>query len=168
MPSRNAISHSLDPLDHPSDRADDSIADRVIDPLDQVNEKRLFATPSSAASPPATTAPIESSAPIEPSWRRPLDIRALRKRLGMPQRLFAGSFGFPVATLRHWERGNRRPSGTALVLLHVINEHPNLVMRAVRKARLRDPGSIAPIEQITSTRLRPGFALRPLPRRHPR
>jgi len=37
------------------------------------------------------------------------DIVALRRRMRLSQREFAGWFGFPIATLRHWERGSRRP-----------------------------------------------------------
>ena len=83
----------------------------------------------------------------------------------MPQRLFAGSFGFPVATLRHWERGNREPSSTALVLLHLIAENPNAVMRAVRRARLRYPGMIAALQPPKGSRAPPGFVWRLVPYR---
>jgi hypothetical protein len=44
-----------------------------------------------------------------------INVRAIRERMNLTQRQFAGRFGFPVATLRHWERGNRKPAGTALV-----------------------------------------------------
>ena len=64
-----------------------------------------------------------------------IDVRAVRLRLGYTQRVFASVFGFPVATLRHWERGNRRPTGTALVLLHVIKRNPGVVMTVVRMLR---------------------------------
>ncbi len=97
-----------------------------------------------------------------------LDVRTLRKRMDLTQRQFAGWFGFPVATLRHWERGNRQPAGTALVLLHVIRENPQVVLQAVRKARLWHPESVAGIEPLRSYRAPPGFSDRPLPRRRPR
>jgi DNA-binding transcriptional regulator YiaG len=64
-----------------------------------------------------------------------VDVRAVRLRFGYTQRMFAAVFGFPVATLRHWERGNRRPAGTALVLLHVIKRNPGVVMTVVRMLR---------------------------------
>jgi putative transcriptional regulator len=73
-----------------------------------------------------------------------LDVRALRERLRLTQRQFALIFGFPVATLRHWERGNRRPTGTALVLLHVIRENPRAVRSAVLKARSNAPDDDVP------------------------
>ncbi len=94
-----------------------------------------------------------------------LDVRALRTRMDLTQRQFAGWFGFPVATLRHWERGNRHPAGTALVLLHVIRENPQVVLQAVRKARLWRPESVAGIEPLRSYRAPPEFSDRPLPRR---
>jgi putative transcriptional regulator len=36
-----------------------------------------------------------------------------------------------VATLRHWERGDRRPTGASLVLLNVINRNPKAVLAAL-------------------------------------
>jgi len=89
------------------------------------------------------------------------DVRALRERMRLTQREFAGWFGFPVATLRHWERGNRTPTGTALVLLNVIRENPRVVLQAVRKARLRDAGSLAVIEPPKTHCAPPGLGDRP-------
>ena len=64
-----------------------------------------------------------------------VDVVALRTRLGLSQARFAHRFGFPVATLRHWEQGNRRPRGCALVLLHVIAFDPGLATRAILRAK---------------------------------
>jgi len=89
----------------------------------------------------------------------------MRKRMRLTQREFAGWFGFPVATLRHWELGNRRPTGTAFILLHVIRENPRLVLQAVRKARQRDPSSVAKIERSRSYRAPPGMSYRDPPLR---
>ena len=50
-----------------------------------------------------------------------------------PQPVNVARFGFPVATLRHWERGDRRPRGAALVLLNVIDCEPHAVMRALMR-----------------------------------
>lgn len=62
---------------------------------------------------------------------KPVDVKAVRSRLGMTQPQFAARFGFSVATLRHWERGDRRPQGPALVLLNLIDRAPKEVMRAL-------------------------------------
>jgi len=60
-----------------------------------------------------------------------VDVKALRQRVGMTQEAFAARFGFSVATLRHWERGDRAPGGPALVLLNVIAKDHKAVMRAL-------------------------------------
>jgi len=39
-------------------------------------------------------------------------VAAVRGRLGSTQPQFAARFGASVATLRHWERGDRNPQGT--------------------------------------------------------
>ena len=60
-----------------------------------------------------------------------VDVSRLRGRLGLTQEQFAARFGFSVATLRHWERGDRAPNGAALVLLNVIDRNPGAVMQAL-------------------------------------
>jgi putative transcriptional regulator len=60
-----------------------------------------------------------------------VDVASLRKRLDLTQEQFAARFGFSVATLRHWERGDRNPQGPALVLLNLIDRDPKAVMRAL-------------------------------------
>ena len=50
----------------------------------------------------------------------------------MTQKHFCARFGFPLATLRHWELGNRRPRGPSRVLLYVISRDPEAVLRALR------------------------------------
>lgn len=62
---------------------------------------------------------------------RPVDVKALRTRIGLSQAEFAARFGVSVATLRHWERGDRVPHGPALVLLNVIERNPGAVMAAL-------------------------------------
>ena len=61
-----------------------------------------------------------------------VDVQALRQRIGLTQEQFAARFGFSVATLRHWERGDRSPSGASLVLLNVIDRNPAAVMKALQ------------------------------------
>lgn len=61
-----------------------------------------------------------------------VDVKALRTRVAMTQEQFAARFGFSVATLRHWERGDRSPQGPALVLLNVIDKNLAAVLTALR------------------------------------
>jgi putative transcriptional regulator len=58
-------------------------------------------------------------------------VKALRASVGMTQEQFAARFGFSTATLRHWERGDRSPNGSALVLLNVIERNPEAVIAAL-------------------------------------
>ena len=60
-----------------------------------------------------------------------VDVKAVRQRTGLTQAEFAAKFAISLGTLRHWERGDRMPRGTALVLLNVIAREPKAVMRAL-------------------------------------
>ena len=68
---------------------------------------------------------------VQVHYPRPVDVKALRARVGMTQEQFAARFGFSAATLRHWERGDRTPRGPALVLLNVIERNPQAVIEAL-------------------------------------
>lgn len=63
----------------------------------------------------------------------PLDVKAVRSKVGMSQREFAASFGISLGTLRHWERGDRQPHGPARVLLNVVAKEPEVVLSALAK-----------------------------------
>ena len=58
----------------------------------------------------------------------PIDVKNIRANIGMSQNEFANAFGISVSTLRHWERGDRKPRGSALVLLNVVAKAPNTVL----------------------------------------
>ena len=62
---------------------------------------------------------------------KPVDVKHIRADVGMSQREFAAAFGISVNTLRHWERGDRRPNGPALVLLNVLSREPETVLRVL-------------------------------------
>lgn len=61
----------------------------------------------------------------------PVDVKNIRAQVGMSQNEFASAFGISVSTLRHWERGDRRPQGPALVLLNVVAKEPQAVLNAL-------------------------------------
>lgn len=63
--------------------------------------------------------------------RAKVDVKAVRRHTGLTQAEFAAKFAISLGTLRHWERGDRMPRGTALVLLKVIAREPKAVMRAL-------------------------------------
>lgn len=60
-----------------------------------------------------------------------VDVKAVRASTGLTQEAFAARFSISLGTLRHWERGDRTPTGTALVLLQIIAREPNAVLRAL-------------------------------------
>ena len=60
-----------------------------------------------------------------------VDVRQLRAQVGLTQEQFSAKFGISLPTLRHWERGDRKPHGAALVLLNVIAKEPKAVLRAL-------------------------------------
>ncbi|MFO1433360.1 MAG: helix-turn-helix domain-containing protein [Candidatus Competibacteraceae bacterium] len=64
-----------------------------------------------------------------------IDVKAVRKQVGMTQEQFAASFGISLGTLRHWERGDRIPRGPALVLLRVVAKEPRAVLRALSQSK---------------------------------
>ncbi len=45
--------------------------------------------------------------------------------------VFAEKFGFSSGSVRNWEQGHRRPDGAARVLLAVIKDNPDAVLKAL-------------------------------------
>jgi len=52
----------------------------------------------------------------------PTAICRLRKKLKLSQAAFARFLNTTASTVRQWEYGNKRPSGIALKLLHIVDE----------------------------------------------
>jgi putative transcriptional regulator len=50
----------------------------------------------------------------------PMEIARVRKQVGVSQAVLAGFLNVAVNTVSQWERGERRPTGAALKLLHVV------------------------------------------------
>src|SRR5215470_14515477 len=60
-----------------------------------------------------------------------VDVKAIRKRLGLTQAAFAQRYGFELSSIRNWEQGRRQPEGPARLLLLVIDKEPDAVHRAL-------------------------------------
>ncbi len=58
--------------------------------------------------------------PVEPL--RPEEINHSREALRMIQAVFAALLNTSVSTVQKWEIGQKRPTGTALKLLHLVQE----------------------------------------------
>ncbi len=65
-------------------------------------------------------------------FQRVVDVRALRRRLGMSQERFARSFHLSVGTVRDWEQGRALPDGPARVLLKLIERNPDIVLETLQ------------------------------------
>ena len=61
-----------------------------------------------------------------------IDVKAIREKTGLSQQGFCAAFGISLGTLRHWEQGLRIPRGPARVLLKVVDNDPEAVIRVVR------------------------------------
>ena len=66
-----------------------------------------------------------------------MDVKAIRKDMGLSQGEFARQFGFSPGSVKNWEQGYRKPVGSARVLLTIIEREP----KAVRRALQSDPRS---------------------------
>jgi len=69
-------------------------------------------------------------------WPAPadVDVRAIRRKLGLTQSTFAARFGFSLSAVREWEQGRRRPEQAARTLLLVIARDPDIVVKALTAA----------------------------------
>ena len=61
-----------------------------------------------------------------------VDVRSIRKSLGMSQARLSKALLIPVGTLRNWEQGRRQPEGPAKVLLFLLKKNPDAVLNALR------------------------------------
>ena len=59
----------------------------------------------------------------------PAEISQVRERAGVSQAVLAAFMNVAVGTISQWERGERRPSGLALKVLHVLKRDGIDVLR---------------------------------------
>lgn len=63
---------------------------------------------------------------------QPVDVAALRRRLGLSQDEFAERFGLAVSAVRDWKQKRRSPDRAAVTLSRVIERNPKAVEDALR------------------------------------
>jgi putative transcriptional regulator len=68
---------------------------------------------------------------LEQVWPRPIDVKAIRKRVKMSQAEFARTYGISKRALQEWEQGGRQPDSAARAYLTVIAKEPAVVRRAL-------------------------------------
>jgi putative transcriptional regulator len=60
-----------------------------------------------------------------------VDVKAIRKRLGLTQIAFAQQFGFSLSSIQNWEQGRRYPETPIRAFLTVIDKDPEAVHYAL-------------------------------------
>ena len=56
-----------------------------------------------------------------------VNVQLIRQKLDLTQQEFADRFQLPLATIRNWEQGRRKPEGAARILLQMIESKPDSV-----------------------------------------
>jgi putative transcriptional regulator len=103
----------------------------AIDALtDEEIEQQIAANPDAAPD-----VSDRSLADLSVTVMEPVDVKAIRARLGMSQDAFAHAFGLSVTALRDWEQQRRAPRGPARALLRVIDREPAAARRALDPRR---------------------------------
>lgn len=57
-----------------------------------------------------------------------VDVKAVRKKTGLSQNAFAGTFGFSAGTVRDWEQRRSTPDRAARVYLWAIGQRPDTML----------------------------------------
>jgi len=68
---------------------------------------------------------------LEQVWPKPIDVKAIRKRVKMSQAEFSRTYGISKRALQEWEQGGRQPDSAARAYLMVIAKEPAIVRRAL-------------------------------------
>ncbi len=68
---------------------------------------------------------------LEQVWPKPIDVKAIRKRVKMSQAEFSRAYGISKRALQEWEQGGRQPDSAARAYLMVIAKEPAVVRRAL-------------------------------------
>ena len=68
---------------------------------------------------------------LEQVWPKPIDVKAIRKRVKMSQSEFSRAYGISKRALQEWEQGGRQPDSAARAYLTVIAKEPAVVRRAL-------------------------------------
>lgn len=60
-----------------------------------------------------------------------VNVRAIRRKLGLSQSAFAAAFGLNQVTISRWETGNRHLTITGKILMLVIKHNPEVVQKVL-------------------------------------
>ena len=82
-------------------------------------------------------ADVDGSRPIAPVFSAEIpsiNLKRLRKRLGLSQVDFAQKFGFTADSVRNWEQARRLPDRSTRILLRLIDRDPDAVAAAAAES----------------------------------
>ena len=68
---------------------------------------------------------------LEQVWPKPIDVKAIRRRVKMSQAEFSRAYRISKRALQEWEQGGRQPDSAARAYLTVIAKEPIAVRRAL-------------------------------------
>ncbi len=60
-----------------------------------------------------------------------VDVRAIRRKLGLSQKAFSARYGFSFGRIRDWEQGRSSIDTPSRLLLKIIETEPEVVERAL-------------------------------------
>lgn len=63
-----------------------------------------------------------------------VDVKRIRRKLGLSQQAFAAHYGFTVGRVRDWEQGRSPIDTPSRILLLVIEKEPEAIERALAAA----------------------------------
>ena len=55
------------------------------------------------------------------------EIKNIRKNIKVSQSVFAKLLNVSISSIRQWEQGNRKPSGSTVILLELLQKNPELL-----------------------------------------
>ena len=62
------------------------------------------------------------------SLKEPSPPKVIRRKLKLSQAAFAALMGVSLRTIQDWEQGRRKPSGTAVALLRIAEQKPDVFL----------------------------------------
>ncbi len=62
-----------------------------------------------------------------------VNVKKIRRQLGLSQESFAATYGFALSAVRDWEQGRRQPERSARILLKIVEKEPQAVTRALAR-----------------------------------
>jgi len=65
----------------------------------------------------------------------PGKIRQIRKSSNLSQAVFADMLNVSLSSVRHWEQGLRKPTGSTKVLLELLIKEPHVLDYRIRKSK---------------------------------